>query len=93
MPYLDANASEPLRPQAREAMLAALAVTGNPASVHAAGRAARRLLEDAREALARRSPRGRHIIARKSGHWIQLDEPTLVVQAIREMLNPGVTDC
>jgi len=46
-----------------------------------------------REALARRSPRGRHIIARKSGHWIQLDEPELVVQAIREMLNPGVTDC
>ena len=54
MPYLDANASEPLRPQARNAMLAALAVTGNPASVHAAGRGARRLLEDAREALARR---------------------------------------
>jgi pimeloyl-ACP methyl ester carboxylesterase len=38
-----------------------------------------------REAWARRSPRGRHIIARKSGHWIQLDEPELVVQAIREM--------
>jgi pimeloyl-ACP methyl ester carboxylesterase len=39
-----------------------------------------------REALARRSPRGRHTIARKSGHWIQLDEPELVVQAIREMI-------
>jgi pimeloyl-ACP methyl ester carboxylesterase len=38
-----------------------------------------------REALARRSPRGQHIIARKSGHWIQLDEPELVVRAIREM--------
>jgi pimeloyl-ACP methyl ester carboxylesterase len=39
-----------------------------------------------REAWARRSPRGQHIIARKSGHWIQLDEPELVVQAIREMI-------
>jgi cysteine desulfurase len=51
---MDANASEPLRPQAREAMLEALAVTGNPSSVHCAGRTARRLLEDAREALAAR---------------------------------------
>jgi cysteine desulfurase len=50
--YLDANASEPLRPAARAAALAALDLTGNPASVHAAGRAARRLLEDVREALA-----------------------------------------
>lgn len=52
--YLDANASEPLRPSARDAMLAALAVTGNPSSVHRAGRAARRVLEDAREAIAAR---------------------------------------
>lgn len=52
--YLDANASEPLRPAARAAMLAALDMTGNPASVHAAGRAARSVLERAREALAAR---------------------------------------
>jgi pimeloyl-ACP methyl ester carboxylesterase len=39
-----------------------------------------------REALARRSPHGRHIMAAKSGHWIQLDEPELVVEAIREMV-------
>jgi cysteine desulfurase len=52
--YLDANATEPLRPEAREAILAALATTGNPSSVHAAGRAARKLLEDARELLAAR---------------------------------------
>jgi pimeloyl-ACP methyl ester carboxylesterase len=38
-----------------------------------------------RDEMARRSPRGRHTIARKSGHWIQLDEPELVVEAIREM--------
>jgi cysteine desulfurase len=54
MVYLDANASEPLRPEAREAVLAALTVTGNPASVHAAGRTARKLMEDARESLAER---------------------------------------
>ena len=52
--YLDANATEPLRPAAREAMLAAMALTGNPSSVHGAGRAARRVLEDARDVIARR---------------------------------------
>jgi cysteine desulfurase len=50
--YLDANASEPLRPEAKAAMTAAFEVTGNPSSVHAAGRAARRLLEDARDRIA-----------------------------------------
>jgi cysteine desulfurase len=54
MHYLDANATEPLRPEARAAMAAALEVTGNPSSVHGAGRAARRIMEDAREALAAR---------------------------------------
>ena len=54
MPYLDANASEPLRPEARAALLAALDLGANPASVHAAGRAARRVLEAAREAVAAR---------------------------------------
>jgi cysteine desulfurase len=52
--YLDANATEPLRPEARRAAIAALDVLGNPSSVHAAGRAARRVLEDARESLAAR---------------------------------------
>jgi cysteine desulfurase len=50
--YLDWNATGKLRPQARQAMLAALEVTGNPSSVHAAGRAARRLVEEARERVA-----------------------------------------
>lgn len=54
MHYLDANATEPLRQEARAAMAAALDIVGNPSSVHAAGRAARRILEDAREALAAR---------------------------------------
>ncbi len=52
--YLDANASEPLRPAARKAVLAALEATGNPSSVHHEGRAARRILENAREAIAAR---------------------------------------
>ncbi|MBS0640487.1 MAG: aminotransferase class V-fold PLP-dependent enzyme [Proteobacteria bacterium] len=52
MHFLDANATQPLRPEARTAMLAAWDVVGNPSSVHQAGRAARRVLEDAREALA-----------------------------------------
>ncbi len=50
--YLDANATQPLRPAARDAVLAAFDVTGNPSSVHASGRAARRLMEDARETIA-----------------------------------------
>ena len=51
MLYLDANATEPLRPAARDAACAAMQAA-NPASVHRAGRAARRILEDARDALA-----------------------------------------
>jgi cysteine desulfurase len=50
--YLDWNATTPLRPEAAEALRAALAVPGNPSSVHAEGRAARRLIEDAREQVA-----------------------------------------
>jgi cysteine desulfurase len=51
MIYLDANATEPLRPEARAAALAAMEA-GNPSSIHQAGRAARKILEEAREALA-----------------------------------------
>src|SRR6201984_2628378 len=50
--YLDWNATAPLRPQAREAMVAALDVGGNPCSVHAEGRAARRLIDEARRRVA-----------------------------------------
>jgi cysteine desulfurase len=50
--YLDHNASSPLRPEARAAMLAALDVTGNPSSVHTEGRRARAVIETAREAVA-----------------------------------------
>ena len=50
--YFDWNATTPLRPQARQALHDALALTGNPSSVHAEGRAARYLIEHARDALA-----------------------------------------
>lgn len=50
--YLDHNASAPLRPEARAAMLAALDVAGNASSVHAEGRKARALIESAREQIA-----------------------------------------
>jgi cysteine desulfurase len=50
--YLDWNATTPLRPEAREAMAAAWDLSGNPSSVHAEGRASRRLVEDARAIVA-----------------------------------------
>ena len=50
--YLDWNATAPPRPEARAAMAAALELAGNPSSVHAEGRAARRLIEEAREKVA-----------------------------------------
>ncbi|MET0708340.1 MAG: aminotransferase class V-fold PLP-dependent enzyme, partial [Tardiphaga sp.] len=50
--YLDWNATTPLRPEARAAMVAAWDLAGNPSSVHAEGRQARRLVEDARHILA-----------------------------------------
>ncbi len=54
MIYLDANATEPLRPEARAAAIEAMDCLGNPSSIHREGRAARRLLEDARGAIAQR---------------------------------------
>jgi cysteine desulfurase len=50
--YLDWNATTPLRPEAREAMVAASDLCGNPSSVHSEGRKARRLVEQARATLA-----------------------------------------
>ena len=50
--YLDWNATAPLRSQARTALLEALDLCGNPSSVHAEGRAAHRLIEQAREEVA-----------------------------------------
>jgi len=52
MPYLDHNATSPLRAESRAAMERALAIGGNPSSVHGQGRAARAEVEQAREAVA-----------------------------------------
>jgi cysteine desulfurase len=50
--YLDYNASAPLLPEARAAMVAALDACGNPSSVHGEGRRARALVDAAREEVA-----------------------------------------
>jgi cysteine desulfurase len=50
--YLDWNATTPLRPEARQAMAAAAELCGNPSSIHAEGRRARRMVEDARAQVA-----------------------------------------
>jgi cysteine desulfurase len=52
MTYLDHAATTPMLPEAVAAMCAELAVVGNPSSLHAAGRRARRRVEEAREQLA-----------------------------------------
>ncbi len=50
--YLDHNATSPLRPEAREAMSAALELHGNASSVHQEGRKARAVVEAARDEIA-----------------------------------------
>lgn len=50
--YFDWNATAPIREEARFAVNAALALTGNASSIHAEGRAARRLVEEARQRVA-----------------------------------------
>jgi cysteine desulfurase len=52
MHYLDHNATSPLRPESLSAMTHALSISGNPSSVHANGRAARAIVEEARERVA-----------------------------------------
>ncbi|MFJ6017099.1 cysteine desulfurase family protein [Streptomyces sp. NPDC092952] len=52
MAYLDHAATTPMLPEAIEAMTAQLALTGNASSLHAAGRRARRTVEESRETLA-----------------------------------------
>ncbi|MEM9235072.1 MAG: aminotransferase class V-fold PLP-dependent enzyme, partial [Pseudomonadota bacterium] len=50
--YLDHNATSPLRPEVRDAMMAAMEGAHNPSSTHAEGRAAKKILEDARGVIA-----------------------------------------
>lgn len=50
--YLDHNATTPLKPAVRAAMVQAMDLVGNPSSVHAYGRSARRAMDEARAAVA-----------------------------------------
>jgi cysteine desulfurase len=50
--YLDYNASAPLLPEAKAAMIAALDIDGNPSSVHQSGRKAKAIVQNARRAVA-----------------------------------------
>ncbi len=68
---------------------AQVAATGDyrdmPLVVHSASGTSPSRLKD-HEGLARLSFQGKHIVASKSGHWIHLDEPDLVVESIREVV-------
>src|ERR1700710_3122342 len=52
MPYLDHAATTPMLPEAVAAIREAMGAVGNPSSLHSAGRAARRRIEESREQLA-----------------------------------------
>jgi len=66
--YLDWNATAPLRPKARAAMVEALDAIGNPSSVHAEGREARGIVEAARERVAMLvGAEPRHVVFTASG--------------------------
>lgn len=56
-----------------------------PLAILSAAHATPQQLAD-RDAAVSRSAHGRHVIAAGSGHWIHLDEPERVIEAIREML-------
>jgi cysteine desulfurase len=67
MHYLDHNATSPLRPECLAAVTHALTLGGNPSSIHAVGRAARVLVEDARGAVAQLANAEGHEIIFTSG--------------------------
>src|SRR4030095_9480837 len=65
--YLDFNATAPLMPAARDAMIEAMADVGNPSSVHAEGRRVRDRVERARNQVAALVGRPREQIVFTSG--------------------------
>lgn len=80
--YLDYNATAPLLPAARDAMVDALALTGNASSIHQEGRAARRAIETARAEIASLlGVRPRDVVLTSGG-----------TEAANLVLTPGLTD-
>ena len=76
--YLDYNATAPIRPEARAAVVAAMETIGNPSSVHAEGRAARRIVEEARAEVARLAGVSARCVTFTSG----------ATEAVNVVLNP-----
>jgi cysteine desulfurase len=81
--YLDHNATTPVRPEVADAMARALTLPGNPSSVHAEGRAARAMLERAREQVAA-------LVGAKASNVVFTSGGT---EANATVLSPGLMDC
>jgi cysteine desulfurase len=86
MIYLDANASEVIRPEAQAALLAATVPGGNPSSIHTTGRLARKVLEDARASVATRLNAGSAEIVFTSGGT---EADALAIHALGHALGSG----
>ena len=57
-----------------------------PVTIFSAGNATAEELDE-RDAWAAQSRQGRHVTAPGTGHWLQLEKPELVADAVREMAN------
>ena len=84
--YFDHNATTPLRAEARDAMVAAMDVVGNPSSVHAEGRAAKAIVERARGQLAKALGAGEADIIFTSG----ATEAAALAMAGRDLSGSGL---
>lgn len=82
--YADYNATAPLRPEAKAAILRAMEAVGNPSSVHGEGRKARALVEGARETVAAAIGACRDDIAFTSGGTEAVQAPLRGVLATAE---------
>ncbi len=91
--YLDYNATSVVRPEAEAAVLAALRLGGNASSVHAAGRAARAMIEEAREAIATLAgARPQDVVFTSGGSEANTLAITSAVQAGSRRLIVGATE-
>lgn len=81
--YLDYNATAPLRPEAKEAMHAAMELIGNPSSVHAEGRKAKALIEKARQQVAQ-------AIGAKRDEIIFTSGATEAAEVLNSFTNKGI---